>query len=718
MYYTLSCDLWSVEKKGDKFMEGFARFIVKFRKWVLAVAIFLLIPSAIGALATKINYDILTYLPPELDSMIGEQYLEHDFNLASTAIVTVENMPTAQLLDLKDRIATVDGVDEAFWVSDIMDVSVPKKVLPKELYDAMFNPEKDATMLLVRFKEPASEERTMAAIRSMKKICGNEAYLGGASVVLTDTKDIVDAEMPTYIIIAVSACLVVLFLGVRSNAMPFIFMMGLAFPILYNFGSNIIFGQISYITEALSTVLQLGVTMDYSIFLLHRYQEEREKRATDEEAMVHAIVNTASSISASSLTTIAGFIALCTMRLTLGKDIGLVMAKGVALGVLCTVTILPAMILCMRKWVYRRHHKLLIKPLKKASYFVTRRYKGVLAGFCGILVIFGLAYPRVQVYYTLADSLPQDMTGIVGIKKMKEDFNMISTYFIVMDAETNDEQIAEMSNRIEGLEGVTSVLSLQKFVGSGIPKDFLPSQLTDTFEQNGKTLVVVNSALKPGTDEINDQIDEMRSIVLDYDSTGVITGEAPMTKDLIEVADIDFKNVSWTSTLLIFAIIALTFKSFSIPILLVMSIEAAIVINMSIPYFTGSILPFIASIVIGTIQLGATVDYAILMTNRFEEEISQGYDRKKAAQISVETCSQSILSSGLSFFAATVGVSFVSKMELLKSICLLIARGALISMAVIIFVLPSLLIIFEPFIRKTTYKWAKPKGANNEVQAA
>ncbi len=699
-------------------MEGFAKFIVKFRKWVLAVAIFLLIPATAGAIATKINYDILTYLPPELDSMIGEQYLEHDFNLASTAIVTVEHMPTAQLLDLKDRISEVEGVKEAFWVSDIMDVSVPKEVLPKELYDAMFNPEKDATMMLVRFEQPASDDLTMDALRTMKKICKNEAFIGGASVVLTDTKDIVDSEMPMYIMIAVGACLVVLFLGLESNAVPFIFMMGLAFPIIYNFGTNIIFGQISYITEALSTVLQLGVTMDYSIFLLHRYEEERNKRDTDEEAMVHAIMNTSSSISASSLTTIAGFVALCTMRLILGKDIGLVMAKGVALGVLCTITVLPSMILCMRKWVYRRHHKLIIKPLKRASYFVTRRYKTVLGIFLGILMVFALAYPKVQVYYTLADSLPQDMTGIVGIKKMKEDFNMISTYFIVMDAETNDEQIASMSHRIEELDGVTSVLSLQKFVGSSIPKDFLPDEVKETFEQNGKTLVVVNSFLKPGTDEINNQIDEMRSIVKEYDPSGVITGEAPMTKDLIEVADVDFKNVSWTSTLLIFAIIALTFKSFSIPILLVMAIEAAIIINMSIPYFTGSILPFVASIVIGTIQLGATVDYAILMTNRFEEELSQGYNRKEAAQISVETCSQSILSSGLSFFAATVGVSFVSKMELLKSICLLIARGALISMGVIIFVLPSLLIIFEPFIRKTTYQWAKPKGENNEVQAA
>lgn len=693
-------------------MRKFAHFIVKFRKLVIVAAIALLIPSLFGAAATKINYDILTYLPSDLDSMVGEQYLENDFDLASSAMITVENMPTAQILDLKGKIDQVDGVSETFWVSDAIDTTIPSDMLPDEIHDFMFNTDKGATMLIVRFEEPGSSTRTMNAFAKIKTICKGEAYIGGMSVILQDTKSIVDGEMPMYIIIAVAACIVVLWLGMKSNAVPFLFMMGLVFPILYNFGTNIIFGKISYITEALATVLQLGVTMDYSIFLLHRYEEEKLTSSTDEEAMEKAIVNTGVSISASSLTTVAGFLALCTMRLTLGTDIGLVMAKGVLLGVISTVTILPSLILCMRKWVYRREHRTLIPRLRKVSFWVTNHFKTVIAIFALVMVVFGLAYPRVEQYYTLSDSLPQDMTGIVGNKKLKEDFNMNSSYFIIINDTMKDDQVREMTDKIESVDGINSVLSLQKFVGAGIPEDILPDIVSDNFYANGKEMLLVNSELKAGTDEVNDQIDQLNSIVKEYDAEGVITGEAPMTKDLIEIADVDFRNVNWISIIAVFAIIALSFKSLSIPVLLVASIESAIVINMSIPYFTGTVLPFISSIVIGTIQLGATVDYAILMTTRFEEELANGHTRKEAARIAVEYCSQSILSSGLTFFGATVGVAIVSKMALLKSICLLIARGALISMVVIIFVLPCLLMIFEPLIRHTTLHWAEGKGVS------
>ncbi len=690
-------------------MKKFAHFVVKFRKLILICSILLLIPSAIGAVSTRINYDILTYLPSELDSMVGEQYLEKDFNLASSAMVTVENMPTAQLLDLKERIAEVDGVSEAFWLSDVLDVTVSKDMLPDEIYNFMFNSDKDATMMIVRFSDTAASQNTMNAIAKIKKICSEEAYIGGMSIILQDTKALVDQELPIYILIAVGACIVVLWLGLKSNILPFLFMIGLVFPILYNFGTNIIFGQISYITEALATVLQLGVTMDYSIFLVNRWREERKLVDNDFDAMENAIVNTGVSISASSLTTVAGFLALCFMRLTLGKDIGLVMAKGVVLGVLSTITVLPALILVFRNKIWKWEHKPLIPKLKRASEFVTKHYKAIPIVFVCILAIFGLAYPRVEQYYTLTDSLPDTMTGIVGNEKLKEDFNMTSSYFVIVKDDLLDEDVKQMSKEIQSLDNITSCLSVEQFVGASIPSTVLPEMVNDTFISNGHELIMVNSSLKAGTDEINTQIDELTQIVKKYDSTGVVTGEAPMTKDLIEIANVDFNMVNWISILFVFVIIAISFKSIFLPILLVASIESAIIINMAIPYFTGTTLPFIASIVIGTIQLGATVDYAILMTTRFKEELENGNNKFEAAKIAVYQCSQSILTSGLTFFGATVGVSLISQMELLQSICLLIARGAIISMIVIIFVLPCFLILFESLIRHTTLGWPKPQ---------
>ena len=693
-------------------MKKFAHFIVKFYKQILIVSIILLIPSAIGAVSTRINYDILTYLPSELDSMVGEQYLENDFNLASSAMITVENMPTSNLLDLKERISNVEGVNEVFWLSDVLDVTISKDMLPDDIYDFMFNSDLDATMMIVRFNDTAASQGTMNAIAKIKKICANEAYIGGMSIILQDTKALVDQELPIYIVIAVAACIVVLWLGLKSNILPFLFMIGLIFPILYNFGSNIIFGQISYITEALATVLQLGVTMDYSIFLVNRWREERKLVDNDFDAMENAIVNTGVSISASSLTTVAGFLALCFMRLTLGKDIGLVMAKGVVLGVLSTITILPALILTFKDKIWKWEHKPLIPKLEKTSYFVTKHYKKVMVIFFVVFAVFALAYPKVEQYYTLTDSLPNDMTGKVGNEKLKEDFNMNSSYFVIIKDGLKDEEVKKMVKEVEQLDNITSVLAIEKFIGGAIPSSILPDVLTDTFVANGHEMVLINSKLNAGTDEINEQIEELNTIVKKYDSTAVVTGEAPMTKDLIEIADVDFNNVNWISIGFVFLIIAISFKSISLPILLVAAIEAAIIMNMATAYFTGTTLPFIASIVIGTIQLGATVDYAILMTTRFKEELANGHGAIESAQISVYNCSQSILTSGLTFFGATVGVSLISKMELLQSICLLIARGALYSMVVIIFVLPCFLIVFNGIISHTTKGWPKVKKEN------
>ena len=486
-----------------------------------------------------------------------------------------------------------------------------------------------------------------------------------------------------------------------------IFMLGMLFPIVYNFGTNIFLGQISYITEALATVLQLGVTMDFSIFLLHRYEEEKLTAASDEDAMVAAIKKTFSSITGSSLTTIAGFLAMCTMQLTLGEDIGVVMAKGVLLGVICTITVLPSLIMTFRRAIEKHTHRTFIPKLKRTSNFVVKHRVPILIAFIIIFIPFFIAQSKTSVYYTIFDALPQDLPGIAGTNRLKEDFDMTTSHFIIVDDTLSEKNLSDLSDELSDVDGIHQVLSYEKFVGGAIPEMFIPDDVRDIFEAGGHKMILANSSYKSGSDEQNNQLSEMIDIVKKYDPNGVITGEGAMTKDLIEVADVDFNNVNITSIIVVFVIIAIVFRSASVPVLLVAAIESAIMINLGIPYFTGTTLPFITSIVIGTIQLGATVDYAILMTTRFREERNAGHTAKEAAQIAVEQCSQSILTSGLTFFAATFSVSLVSRMELIGVLCKLISRGALISMAVILLVLPALLVITEPILRKTTFHWLK-----------
>nr|WP_290462580.1 MMPL family transporter [Acutalibacter muris] len=684
-------------------LEKLARGIVRRRRLVLVLAVLLLIPALLGAAATRINYDILTYLPPELDSMLGEQALENDFNLASTGMITVEGMPLGELLDMKAQMEQVPGVEQVFWLSDIIDPALPREMLPEGIQKAMYG--ENATLMLVRFSEPSASKSTMDAVAELKGLLREHSFMGGMSVILQDTKALVDQEMPLYILCAVGASLLVLFLAMESTLVPVLFMIGLLFPILYNFGTNYFLGQISYITQALSTVLQLGVTMDFSIFLLHRYEEEKLRSTDKEQAMATAIVNTFSSITASSLTTIAGFLALCTMRLTLGRDIGIVMAKGVALGVVCTVTILPSLILTFDRAVEKHRHRAVIPQLKRVSQFVTRHPGPILAVFLVITIPFTLAQSKTDVYYTLFDSLPQDLTGIVGTNKLKEDFGMTTSHFILVDKDMSDEDLKTLCKDLEGVEGVTQVASVSELLPAGFSTDMLPEDVAQLAQSGGRKLILANSAYKSGTGELTAQLKEMDGLIKAADPSGVITGEGAMTKDLIEIADIDFAHVNVASIAAVFLIILLTFRSASIPVLLVVSIESAIFINMGLPYFTGTQLPFIASIVIGTVQLGATVDYAILMATRFREERQKGLSPKEAAQVACQYCSQSILSSGLTFFAATIGVAAISRMELLKSICLLISRGALISMFVIIVLLPCLLQLLDPLIRHTTLHW-------------
>ena len=686
-------------------MEQFARGIARRRKLVLALAVLLLIPSLLGAAATRINYDVLTYLPPELDSMLGESALEEDFNLASTGMVTVEGLPLDQLLAMKREMEQVPGVEQVFWLSDVLDPAIPQEMLPPTIQRALYG--EGATLMLVRFSAPSASESTMNAVAQLKGMLREHSFLGGLSVILQDTKALVDQEMPLYILCAVGASLLVLFMAMESTVVPILFMVGLVFPILYNFGTNIFLGQISYITQALSTVLQLGVTMDFSIFLLHRYQEEKTLCQDKEEAMAAAIVNTFTSITASSLTTIAGFLALCTMRLTLGRDIGIVMAKGVLLGVICTVTVLPSLILTFDRAVEKHRHRVLIPQLAKTSRFVSRHPGPILAVFLVLMVPFTLAQSKTQVYYTLFDSLPQDLTGIVGTNKLRDDFGMTTTHFVLVDGELPASQVEGLCRQLEEVEGVTQVAAVDKLLSPAFDSGFLPEDAAQLAQSGGRKLILVNSVYKSGSGSLNAQLDRMKSIVKDADSSGVITGEGALTKDLIEVADVDFANVSVTSILAVFLIIALSFRSLSVPAVLVLSIESAIFINMGIPYFTGTQLPFIASIVIGTVQLGATVDYAILMSTRYREERLGGRAPREAARLACQYCSQSILSSGLTFFAATIGVAAISKMELLKSICLLISRGAVISMGVIILVLPCLLMLLDPLINRKLRKEEK-----------
>lgn len=691
-------------------MKKLAQGIVRLRKLILTVAVLLLIPSAVGAVATRINYDILTYLPPELDSMIGERVLEDDFHLASTGMITVEGLPTNELIAMKREIEAVPGVTQAFWLSDVLDPAVPTEMLPADVQKFLFG-KNDSTMILVRFDAPSASDETMTAVAQIKTLLRRDCFFGGLSVILQDTKALINEEMPLYILCAVGASLLVLFLSLESTITPLLFMLGLLFPIVYNFGTNIFLGEISYITEALATVLQLGVTMDFSIFLLHRYQEEKELRFSNEEAMTSAICKTMTSITASSLTTIAGFLALCAMRLTLGRDIGIVMAKGVALGVVCTIVILPALILTFDEQVEKYKHRTVIPKLTKLSHFVSEHPVPIVTIFIIFLVPFALAQSKTSVYYTLFDSLPQDMTGIVGTNKLGEDFGMTTSHFILVNEELSATQVSGLCDELSKVDGITQVVSLDSITGPGFSTELLPDSILKILQSGGYKLILANSSYKTGTDAINSQLLAMNTLVKAADPAGVITGEGAMTKDLIEVADVDFANVNVWSIAAVLVIIALSFKSISIPALLVASIEAAIAINMGIPYFTGTELPFIASIVIGTIQLGATVDYSILMTTRYHEERAFGRTPKQAAQQSLEHCSQSILTSGLTFFAATVGVAAISKMELLQSICLLISRGALISMVVILVVLPAALMLLDGIIRRTTLYWLVPESA-------
>lgn len=684
-------------------MNKFGKWISNHTKIVLILTVILIVPAIFGIINTRINYDILSYLPQDLDSTKGQKVLDDVYSDAATSMLIIEGMKDKDVVELKDKIKNVKGVENAIWVDDALDISVPKDMLPDAVKNQLFNG--DATMVIIKYNDSSASESTLNAIGEIKSMTNKQCFLSGMSAILKDTKDLADKETPFYVILAVIISLIVLLISMESTFVPMIFLVSIGIGILFNLGTNIIFGEISYITKALAAVLQLGVTMDYSIFLMHRYEEELTRFEDRKDAMAEAISTTMLSISGSSLTTIAGFLALCAMDLTLGKDIGMVMAKGVVLGVICSVTVLPALILTFDKLIHKYKHRTIIPNFDKLSKFVTTHYKVFIGVFVVLLVpaIFGSR--NAKVYYNLDETLPKDMPSIVATNKLKDKFNMMTTHFILVNDDVKPYKIKEMTNKIEDIKGITSVISYDKLIGPAIPEEFIPKDIREIFKKGGYNLILANSEYKAAKDEENEQIDEIISLVKGYDKNALVAGEGPLTKDLITTSDRDFKMVSVYSIIAIFLIILIVFKSISIPILLVAAIEFAIFINMGIPYYTGNEIPFVASIVIGTIQLGATVDYAILMTSRFREEIRKGHTKQESILIAVKGSAKSIVTSGLTFFGATGAVAMVSDMALIRSLCFLISRGALISMAVILLILPSFLLVSEGLINKTSIKW-------------
>ena len=693
-------------------MNKFGLFIAKHRKLVLVFATFLLLPSLYGMAKTKINYDILTYLPKKLESVKGQDILNNVFENSGTSFLVIENMDSKDVSKIKNKISGVKGVEKVIWIDDFVDTAIPKEILPEELKNTFYR--ENSTLLMIQFSEESSSDVTQDAISEIRGVLNKQCFLSGMAAVLKDTVELADKQTPIYVGLAVALAVVVLLLTLESTIIPFVILIGIGYAIMYNFGTNIIFGEISYITKSLAAVLQLGVTMDYSIFLLHRFEEERKKVDDKEQAMANAVEKTASSIMGSSLTTIAGFLAIAFMELTIGKDIGFVMAKGVFLGVISVITVLPALILFFDKLIHRFSHGTVLPEFNGLSKLVTKHYK--LFIIIAILIFLPAFYGERnnEVYYNLDESLPRDMDSIVGFSKLKNEYNMMTTHMILVPSDMPSHKVKSMLDDIEKLDGIEKVIGYDKFVGPGIPESFIPQEVKDKFEQGGYKLILVNSSFKAATDEENKQVEAINEITKKYDRGTIITGEGVLTKDLVSIADEDFKRVNIISIIAVFFIILLVFTSISIPVFLVLVIELAIFINMAIPFYLNHSIPFISSIVIGSIQLGATVDYAILLTTRFREEINNGHDKFEAMEISVRESAKSIVTSGLTFFGSTVGVAIISDMEIVKSLSAMIARGALISTGVILFILPGILLASESFIRVTSKNWSK--GSKDTVE--
>ncbi len=690
-------------------MVNFGKKVVKYRVLILILGVLLLIPSVFGYLNTRVNYDVLTYLPDNIETMKGQDILVNDFGTGAFSMFIVDGMEEKDVAELKEKIEKVDHVANVIWYDSIADISVPMSMLPDDIYD-VFNSD-TGTMMAIFFDEGTSSDGTMDAIAQIRKIAGKQCFLSGMSAVVTDTKNLAEKETPVYVLIAVILAVIVLGLTMESFFVPLLFMLSIGMAIIYNLGSNYFMGEISYITKALAAVLQLGVTLDYSIFLMHSYEEQQVRYDGDKKrAMAHAISQTFSSVMGSSITTIAGFIALCFMSFTLGLDIGIVMVKGVIFGVIACVTILPSMILCCDKIIEKTKHKPFLPDIGRISDKVTKRYLVYVVLF--LLFLFPAIYGNnhTAVYYNLDETLPKDLPSIIANEKLKEDYDMNTTHMILVDSSVSSTDVNKMIKEMDKVDGVKWALGLDSLVGPSVPSDMIPESVSSMLKNDKYQLLLVNSEYKVASDEVNAQIKTLNKILHKYDKNGMLIGEGPLTADLIDITDQDFKTVSAVSIGIIFVIILVLFKSISLPVILVGVIEFAIFVNMGIPYYTGTKLPFVASIVIGTIQLGSTVDYAILMTTRYKRERNHGANKHDAITTAHRVSAQSIMVSALSFFAATIGVGLFSNIDMISSLCVLMARGALISMVVVIFVLPSMFMVFDKVIVKTS-KGFLPKEA-------
>lgn len=681
-------------------MKKFGEWVVKHKVVIFIVSLLLLIPSAMGYINTRINYDILSYLPDNIETMEGQDILEKEFGTGAFSMVVVDGMPYKDVAALKEKMENVEHVKSVIWYDSVADLSVPVELLPDELSD-VFNHE-DATLMAVLFDTTMSADETMDAIEELRNVTGESCFISGMSAVVTDTKNLSNSETPVYVLIAVILSAIVLSLTMDSYIIPLFFLLSIGMAIVYNLGSNILLGEISYVTQALAAVLQLGVTMDYSIFLWHSYQENMEKYNDKEQAMAEAIAATFSSVAGSSMTTVAGFIALCFMSFTLGLDLGIVMAKGVVFGVIGCITTLPAMIMIFDKAIEKTKHKPFI-PQLKISKFVVRHYAVILIVFVLLWIPAVIGYNKTEVYYNLDSTLPEDLPSVVANNKLNDDFNMNTTHIILADSSLSAKELKAMTDEIEAVDGVKEVLGKASLLGPAFPEDMIPKEFLEDIQNENRQMILVTSEYKVASDEVNRQCDELNQIIKKYDTDAMLIGEAPCTKDLISITNTDFNVVNSVSIGIIFVIILIVFRSVSLPVLLVATIEFAIFVNMGIPYYTGTVIPFIASIVIGTIQLGSTVDYAILMTTRYQREREAGAEKKEAVLTAHQASVQSIMVSALSFFAATFGVGIYSDIDMISSLCNLMARGALISMVTVLLVLPALYMVFDKLICVTSY---------------
>lgn len=680
----------------------FSKAVVRGRVAILILTVLLMIPAVFGMLETRINYDMLNYLPDDMDTVIGQNALLEDFGKGAFSFIVVENMPEKDVAALQEKLESVEHVETVLWYNSLMDTSIPMQLLPDKLYDA-FNTG-DATMMAVFFDTATSADETMDAIREIRSIAGKQCFVSGMSALVTDLKDLCEQEEPIYVAIAVVLACVAMMVFLDSWLIPFVFLASIGAAILLNLGSNWFMGEISYITKALSAVLQLAVTMDYSIFLWHSYNEQRAIYPDKCEAMAHAISATLTSVVGSSITTIAGFLALCFMSFTLGRDLGIVMAKGVLLGVLSCVTVLPSLILLLDKPLQKTRHRSILPKMDGLAKGVTKVFPVFLALFVVLAPVFYFAYDKTndEVYYDMGQCLPEDMEYVIANSKLSKEFDIASTHMLLVDASLPSKQVRSMISDMEQVDGVKYVLGLESVVGADVPEEILPDSVRSILKSDKWELLLINSEYKVASDEVNAQIDSLNAILKKYDPTGMLIGEAPCMKDMIETTDHDFKVVNAVSILAIFLIILLVERSISLPFLLIAVIELAIFINLGLPHFFGQSLPFIAPICISTIQLGATVDYAILMTTRYKAERLAGKEKRPAVITALSTSIPSIIVSGMGLFAATFGVAIYSDIDIISSMCMLMARGAIVSMLCVILILPALLLLCDRLVCATT----------------